>query len=673
MSSGKSKSASSTISSGSRPELPQVDLSRASSRNRTTETLARKWFKVQLKGTLQVVTVEINATEIDDAFSKICTRVKLVKNKNAVILYPQRTVQGVDEISIENDEFLKESLMHFYLTCEEGAKLLVTAEEDSSVRDYRPNEYGYNTIVRSTFTVDKRFYEYLQENVWIVEQFLAKRKFINLILGKDCMNFLNPAYFLCHIKGCEKLIPLGSFNNVSRITNHIKTHSAQGDTSCKTVMRRHKFLTKTATQHNTTQSSDESSETHAHTDKDKKKKKAKAWISVIDLATEMQKLESAIDPASELPLEADITNKNFIEPDTTASFKGKHLLVNLSVLQKIVLHDTDALSSAAIHGVLNRNRIESYYTKVATANRDTRNRCATNNSATNSKSQSSIRNPQSPAATVTRKSPSTNKSPAATVINKSPSTNKSPAVTVTRKSPSTNKSPAATVTNKSPSTNKSPAATVINKSPSTNKSPAVTVTRKSPSTNKSPAATVTNKSPSTNKSPAATVTNKSQSTNKSPAATVTSKSQSTNKYPAAYKSAATSTSTSTAEPCLVDVDAVEKRYLASDRRCCSKNQVSRPDTDESQVDDDDEGEGSSSSCSTDTTSSSDTECKSEGKAPESKKKKVSKSKKKIITSSSDSESESEDEAPASKKKKVSKKREASKSQKTKTKFVGVGR
>ena len=88
--------------------------------------------------------------------------------------------------------------MTFYLTCEEGSKVIVipSSKKTKPPRDYRPTEYGYNTIVGSTFAVNRDFYEYLQENLNVVEKFILKREYINLILGKECNNFLGPTHFL---------------------------------------------------------------------------------------------------------------------------------------------------------------------------------------------------------------------------------------------------------------------------------------------------------------------------------------------------------------------------------------------------------------------------------------------------------------------------------------------
>ena len=108
--------------------------------------------------------------------------------------------------------------MTFFLTCEEeGSKVIVipSTETMNPPQDYRPTEYGYNTIVGPGFAVDRNFYEYLQENVSIVEKFLLKRQYINLVLGKVYNNFLSPTHFFCHIRGCKKELPLGGCNEIS--------------------------------------------------------------------------------------------------------------------------------------------------------------------------------------------------------------------------------------------------------------------------------------------------------------------------------------------------------------------------------------------------------------------------------------------------------------------------
>ena len=158
---------------GENPELPRLDVTNASTKRRCKTTIERKWFKLQIQGTLQVTTANILVSEVEEAFSKICQIMKVDENRYQV-LYPQRSEDGgVDFITLSKDAFLKDALMTFYLTCEEGSKLILTPISISKdhKRDHRPVEYGYNTIIKKGFTVDKRYYEYLQENPSVLKNF----------------------------------------------------------------------------------------------------------------------------------------------------------------------------------------------------------------------------------------------------------------------------------------------------------------------------------------------------------------------------------------------------------------------------------------------------------------------------------------------------------------------
>ena len=437
------------MSTGSRPELPQADLSRVNQRNREKYTLERKWFKIQRQGSLHVQTINVDVKDVYDVFNKICKMLKLEDKMDKVLLqYPQRneTVGLPDAITIAKDDFIEESLMTFYLTCEEGSKIIVVLDEENKARDYRTVEYGYNAIVKKTFTVDLRFYQYLEENPDIAEKYLASRKYINLILGSNCMNYLNPAVYLCHIKGCEELVKLGSFNNVSKITSHIKKHSADNNVCCKAIIKRHNSLTKIE-------------ETSLETSS-KKKKKRKAWIPVIDFESAMAKLNAEVG-------EADTNNKNFIEQGTKTKFKGQYWMVDLDILEKIVKRDQEALSSVAIAEVMpDRNRIDSYYTKAIHNNIRSRSRAdINNNKSTNSTTKSTN-------STTNKSTNSTTNKSTNSTSNKStiPTTNKSTNSTTNKSTNSTTKS--TNSTNKSATNKSATNASAANKS-ATNKSAAV--------------------------------------------------------------------------------------------------------------------------------------------------------------------------------------------------------
>ena len=232
----------------SRPELPNTLLTRSAKANRPKNALVRKWFKVQKKGTLQLMTVTIEAADVENAFAKICTKVK-VDPVGASFVYPLRTSEkGThDDITVENGEDLNDSLMTFFLQCEEGSKLIINPPKVlvEKTRDYRPTEYGYNTIVGPSFVINRHFYEYLQENHIVVSKYLQKRDYLNLILGRVCQNFLSPSHFYCPIRGCkQELLPLGGFNKISTIVAHMRDHSRKGDSFGKRFLVRHQHLLK---------------------------------------------------------------------------------------------------------------------------------------------------------------------------------------------------------------------------------------------------------------------------------------------------------------------------------------------------------------------------------------------------------------------------------------------
>ena len=87
--------------------------------------LVRKWFHLKVQGSVKVVTVEATADDIGNFFSKVCDKLG-VEQEGATLLYPMTTTAGLHcEISIEKDQFIIESLMTFFLSCEEGSQLVV--------------------------------------------------------------------------------------------------------------------------------------------------------------------------------------------------------------------------------------------------------------------------------------------------------------------------------------------------------------------------------------------------------------------------------------------------------------------------------------------------------------------------------------------------------------------
>ena len=197
--------------------------------------------------------------------------------------------------------------------------------------DSRAMERLFKTIMTKNFTVDKRFYDTLAEYpAQLCEKFIEKRRYLNLLLGRECGNFLNHGYFLCHLRGCQKLIKLGSFCNISLIITHFRQHSKDGNEHCAVLLLRHDYLTKGSKAHN--------------------------WKKVHDLPTEILELNGAKDKFGK-SLEINIDGMFFVEKGL--KFKGAHLLVDAEIIAKLAKGDITALSSPEIPST--SKRIQQYF------------------------------------------------------------------------------------------------------------------------------------------------------------------------------------------------------------------------------------------------------------------------------------------------------------------------
>ena len=195
--------------------------------------------------------------------------------------------------------------------------------------DSRAMERLFKTIMTKNFTVDKRFYDTLAEYpAQLCEKFIEKRRYLNLLLGRECGNFLNHGYFLCHLRGCQKLIKLGSFCNISLIITHFRQHSKDGNEHCAVLLLRHDYLTKGS----------------------------KAHKKVYDLPTEILELNGAKDKFGK-SLEINIDGMFFVEKGL--KFKGAHLLVDAEIIAKLAKGDITALSSPEIPST--SKRIQQYF------------------------------------------------------------------------------------------------------------------------------------------------------------------------------------------------------------------------------------------------------------------------------------------------------------------------
>ena len=335
----------SILSTNDIPSLPSVDISHASSP-------PEKSFWVKKRGTLALHTMTFEYKNHGNIFHDVCEKVKALDvEKDVIMEYAQRCGGSAPvTVTIAHDKFLAKSLKIFYTTCEEWSTVIVTVPEKACSRKLHPNEVLYNTVVGPNFTVDERFYELLFEQKELCSKFLEKRKYICLLLGQDCLNWVNPAIFLCHLNGCNKAVKLGSFLNHSRIIGHYKYHATKDNSQCaKTILRRHDLLIE------------------SNTVEGGQKKKQDAWVKVLDLNAELESLDTKMHHGN--ALKADVTNTFFVR-DESGSFAGKHLLVNIKVLEKMVLGDENALSSASICKA-KEPRAQSYYSQLAARSKNT--------------------------------------------------------------------------------------------------------------------------------------------------------------------------------------------------------------------------------------------------------------------------------------------------------------
>ena len=232
-------------------KLLSFDFSKASAPTQSGHAPQTKTFVIKRKGDITQTTVTFYATAMGSAFDKVCKLFK-IEPKNAILHYPLRMADNTEiKMTITMNEFTSDQCVALYRTCEEYSLLLI--EEivvASSARLKRIGECLYSTTITKNFTVDGNFYEMLSENPKLCQDFLDKRDYVCLLLGRSCNNFLNPAHFLCHVKGCGALVKLGSFLNLSLMLSHFKKHSKEGNLCCKTLMRRQHYLIRDHEGHN---------------------------------------------------------------------------------------------------------------------------------------------------------------------------------------------------------------------------------------------------------------------------------------------------------------------------------------------------------------------------------------------------------------------------------------
>ena len=166
--------------------------------------------------------------------------------------------------------------------------------------------------------MDRDFNQSLVDNLEIAEVFMKKKDYIQYLLGMaDGSNLLNTSNAICHVPRCKKIIKLKAMNNISSLIDHWKRHadSNKGNyhESCELAIRRHRFLTA------------------QHTD---------AWVH---LNLSLEELEGKVDMAGE-KLAIQHLTKDCFKAETNTEFKGKYLMLDFKLLERIIEREANPLS-----------------------------------------------------------------------------------------------------------------------------------------------------------------------------------------------------------------------------------------------------------------------------------------------------------------------------------------
>ena len=171
-------------------------------------------------------------------------------------------------------------------------------------------------------------YEILKENMRVIEAFLHKLRLIRVMLGaSDCINFLNPAYFLCHVGTWNKIVKLKHFNNVQLLLDHLIMHKVAKEKSSIVVLRRYAYLMDNN------------------------------WFENFSTSFTTEELISKVNAATYKGESLPIGHTGLFLVKKHMTFRGKYLFMNDVRLNKILDHDESAL-----FGLSNEHRdISSYF------------------------------------------------------------------------------------------------------------------------------------------------------------------------------------------------------------------------------------------------------------------------------------------------------------------------
>ena len=159
-------------------------------------------------------------------------------------------------------------------------------------------------------TVSKQTYRLFDGHLDVLEKFLEKRKEICILVGQsDAVNLLHPGKFLCPIDGCRALVNLKFTNNYEFIHRHLEAHKSEKGSEL--LIDRLKYI--------------ESSE----------------WVRENKYA-DTTTLIDHVNNVNNLQIE-NVTF--FCLPATGPRFKGKHFLMDVKIIEKLMDGDQIALDT----------------------------------------------------------------------------------------------------------------------------------------------------------------------------------------------------------------------------------------------------------------------------------------------------------------------------------------
>lgn len=323
--------------------LISYDFSSSNLRRSVTinDSLEQKQFMIRRAESCIESPIIFSKHNLDDIFSKIGRKFKDIKQvKDISLEYSLVLSNGSRKaIYIFNDEDAVENLKIFYAQAEEMSPYpLIVHTSKLGGRKKRHNEVLYQETMKKSFSCDLKFYELLADNLMIAINFKMSRELISLVMGRRCLNLLSPGHFVCHIRGCRKILVLGGFSKLQMVERHWHEHqlsSSEGAMSCADLSLRYGYL---------------------------KTKAGKRWSSEFSGTFEekIAELETIFFQGKSLSL----LKGNFTYIDSDSKFEGRPLLVDESILEGILNGDRDILSK-----VPKLPSIKSYFSQSQTRKR----------------------------------------------------------------------------------------------------------------------------------------------------------------------------------------------------------------------------------------------------------------------------------------------------------------